>query len=198
MAADYLREIRRVQPHGPYHIAGECVGGICAHEMACQLREMGEDVALLMLFDTSVPDAAELADYLHAEDLKRSSENAVPPLATRLRRGIGKLARRFLKPSPHAPRPTDSGNLHPRGQEQYPITLMGHALRAYPGTVDLVVDADSRRQFGSLGWEKAQVGALKLHELPGDHITYIREHAEAAAAKFRELLEYRKADGFTG
>ena len=46
MAADYLREIRAVQPHGPYFLAGECVGGICAHEIACQLREAGEAVVL--------------------------------------------------------------------------------------------------------------------------------------------------------
>ena len=188
MAVDYLRELRSVQPHGPYLLAGECVGGICAHEMACQLREAGEEVALLMLFDTSVPSAAELANYLHAEDHRRAAENAPPPLATQLRRGVGQLVRKFIQPKAKAPRAADSGNLHPRGQEQYPITLMTHPLRPYVGAVDLIVDADSARQFGKLGWDKAQVGELRIHTLPGDHLTYIREHAETAAEKFRELL----------
>ena len=189
MAADYLREMRAVQPHGPYFLSGECVGGICAHEMACQLREAGEKVALLMLFDTSVPNPDELADYLRAEETKRTTENAPPNFAVRVRRGLGKLARTLLNRRSKQPRPADAGNQHPRGQERYPVTLMKHPLRPYDGAVQLVVDADSRRQYGALGWENARAGALHVHELPGDHITYIREYGESAAAKVRELLK---------
>jgi phthiocerol/phenolphthiocerol synthesis type-I polyketide synthase E len=52
MAAIYVKEILRVQPHGPYFIAGYCMGGTIAFEVAQQLREAGEAVALLALFDT--------------------------------------------------------------------------------------------------------------------------------------------------
>ena len=52
MAALYVREIRRVQPDGPYFIGGYCLGGTIAYEMAQQLREQGEQVALLAMFDT--------------------------------------------------------------------------------------------------------------------------------------------------
>jgi len=52
MASLYLREIRRVQAHGPYFIGGYCLGGAVAYEAACQLSAMGEEVALLALFDT--------------------------------------------------------------------------------------------------------------------------------------------------
>jgi phthiocerol/phenolphthiocerol synthesis type-I polyketide synthase E len=52
MAAVYVKEIRRVQPHGPYFIAGYCMGGTVAFEVAQQLRELGEPIALLALFDT--------------------------------------------------------------------------------------------------------------------------------------------------
>ncbi len=189
MAADYLREIRAVQPHGPYFLAGECVGGICAHEIACQFREAGEKVALLMLFDTSVPNPDELADYLRAEEIKRAAENAPPGFFVRIRRMLGKVVRAFLGKRHKQPRPADAGNQHPRGQERYPVTLMQHRPRPYDGAVQLVVDAESRRLYGSLGWENAQVGALHIHELPGDHITYIREFGESAAAKVRELLK---------
>lgn len=189
MAADYLREIRAVQPNGPYFLAGECVGGICAHEMACQLREAGEDVALLMLFDTSVPNANELSDYLRAEETKRAAENVPPSFAIRVRRGLGKFVRTFLKRHNKQPRPADAGNQHPRGQERYPVTLMSHKLRPCDCAVELVIDTDSRRLYGTLGWENAQVRALNIHELPGDHITYIRDYAESAAAKVRELLK---------
>jgi thioesterase domain-containing protein/non-ribosomal peptide synthetase component F len=52
MASLYVNEIRRVQPHGPYHLGGYCLGGTVAYEMAQQLKAQGEEVALLALFDT--------------------------------------------------------------------------------------------------------------------------------------------------
>ena len=52
MAALYVREIRRVRPHGPYCLGGYCGGGTIAYEVAQQLRREGEQVALLALFDT--------------------------------------------------------------------------------------------------------------------------------------------------
>lgn len=52
MAALYLKEIRRVQPHGPYFLGGYCGGGTIAYEAAQQLLAEGEPVALLAMFDT--------------------------------------------------------------------------------------------------------------------------------------------------
>ena len=52
MAALYVDEIRRVQPHGPYFLGGYCMGGTVAFEVAQQLQAEGEPVALLALFDT--------------------------------------------------------------------------------------------------------------------------------------------------
>ena len=52
MATLYIKEIRRVQPHGPYFIGGYCMGGTIAFEVAQQLRAEGEQIALLALFDT--------------------------------------------------------------------------------------------------------------------------------------------------
>jgi thioesterase domain-containing protein/acyl carrier protein len=52
MAAIYVKEIRKAQPHGPYFIGGYCMGGTVAFEVAQQLREAGQTVALLALFDT--------------------------------------------------------------------------------------------------------------------------------------------------
>ncbi|MER5774144.1 amino acid adenylation domain-containing protein [Streptomyces sp. NPDC002039] len=54
MAADYVREIRAVQPSGPYHLLGWSFGGMVAHAMATRLREEGEEVGLLVLLDTYV------------------------------------------------------------------------------------------------------------------------------------------------
>ncbi len=54
MASDYIAEIQRVQPHGPYFLVGECLGSRVAYETARQLRARGEEVRLLALLDGSV------------------------------------------------------------------------------------------------------------------------------------------------
>ncbi|MGW2424548.1 amino acid adenylation domain-containing protein [Streptomyces sp. NPDC001709] len=51
MADDYLDRIRKVQPHGPYHLLGWSFGGLIAHLMATRLQAEGEQVALLALLD---------------------------------------------------------------------------------------------------------------------------------------------------
>ncbi|OWA00800.1 non-ribosomal peptide synthetase [Streptomyces sp. CS113] len=50
-AEDYARQIRGVQPHGPYRLAGWSVGGVLAHTVAVLLQEAGEQVELLVLLD---------------------------------------------------------------------------------------------------------------------------------------------------
>jgi amino acid adenylation domain-containing protein len=51
MAADYVRNIRSAQPHGPYLIIGDCGGCSEAFETARQLRSQGEEIALLAILD---------------------------------------------------------------------------------------------------------------------------------------------------
>jgi thioesterase domain-containing protein len=55
MAARYLDALRRVQPQGPHQLAGWSLGGQIAFEMARRLREEGEAVDLLAVFDVSAP-----------------------------------------------------------------------------------------------------------------------------------------------
>ncbi|KAF9993662.1 hypothetical protein BGZ79_001642 [Entomortierella chlamydospora] len=52
MAKDYIDQIRRVQPHGPYQLLGWSFGGSVAYSMAVQLEKLGEKVDLLALMDT--------------------------------------------------------------------------------------------------------------------------------------------------
>lgn len=55
MAKEYLREIRRLQPEGPYRLCGASFGGLVAYETARQLSQTGESVSFLALIDTYAP-----------------------------------------------------------------------------------------------------------------------------------------------
>ncbi len=57
MASAYLVALKTIQPRGPYLLAGWSFGGVIAFEIARQLEERGEPVALLALFDTRAPEA---------------------------------------------------------------------------------------------------------------------------------------------
>ena len=51
MAADYAAAIRRLQPKGPYLLAGHCVGGLIAYAMAQHLKDQREQVAAVVMID---------------------------------------------------------------------------------------------------------------------------------------------------
>jgi len=55
MAAIHIEKIKTVQPKGPYYLAGWCVGGMVAYELAAQLEKMGEEVKFLAIFNTTPP-----------------------------------------------------------------------------------------------------------------------------------------------
>ncbi len=55
MAADFLAEIRKVQPRGPYYLGGYCLGGLTAYEISRQLLGQGEKVAFLAMISTRTP-----------------------------------------------------------------------------------------------------------------------------------------------
>jgi len=56
IAAEYVQLIRRVHPSGPYVLAGWCVAGALAFEIARQLVELQLPVAQLFLIDSWVPN----------------------------------------------------------------------------------------------------------------------------------------------
>src|SRR5690606_32986862 len=57
LASRYAAVLREQLPRGPYHLAGMCLGGIIAYEVARQLVASGHDVRTLSLFDARLPRA---------------------------------------------------------------------------------------------------------------------------------------------
>lgn len=67
MAADYVDKLRTLQPEGPYLLGGHSFGGVIAYEMASQLVQAGQEVALLAMFDTVLPQASPGHDAAETE-----------------------------------------------------------------------------------------------------------------------------------
>jgi len=68
MAAHYIKEIRKVQTEGPYFLAGYCLGGILAFEMAQQLTRQGHIVALVASINGVSPTYTDSSNLLDIEE----------------------------------------------------------------------------------------------------------------------------------
>jgi thioesterase domain-containing protein/acyl carrier protein len=67
IASIYLKAMQDLQPQGPYFLGGHSYGGNVAFEMAQQLVNQGQQVALLAIIDSSAPtykDKQILLDYI--------------------------------------------------------------------------------------------------------------------------------------
>jgi amino acid adenylation domain-containing protein len=56
MATNYIKEIKTVQPQGPYLLSGFSLGGLIAFEIAQQLQAQGQEIELLALVDPTSPN----------------------------------------------------------------------------------------------------------------------------------------------
>jgi amino acid adenylation domain-containing protein len=52
IAARYIRDLRTMQPNGPYFVGGFCLGAFIALEIAAQLRAENQDVGLVAVINT--------------------------------------------------------------------------------------------------------------------------------------------------
>ena len=118
-ARDYIAEMRIVQPQGPYILGGFSGGGITAYEIARQLTDAGEEIALLAMLDTPLPQRPLLSSKdkaLIKLQLSRNRASAIwgEWIKNRVQWELGKLRRRFEE----APAPLPDHQFHDAAIEQ--------------------------------------------------------------------------------
>jgi thioesterase domain-containing protein/acyl carrier protein len=208
LAANLIRALRDVQPHGPYYLGGWSHAGVIAYEIAQQLRSQGEVVALVALFDTCSPQYLQRFEGLQALPVRLFF------LAEKLLYHFGNL--RLLKPA----------EAMTYARERIRTILLGWKLRLWelwyrdmqlpaaehmkyssqfqylavkryqpmPSAAPLVLFRSQVLQTGRfrdplLGWGEVARNGLVLHELPGDHeAMFIEPGVELLAARLAECL----------
>lgn len=197
LSARNVREMRAVQPRGPYLLVGECVGGILAHAMARKLRETGEDVALLALLDTPFP--SPFRRLLHAfrwvrapwgDNLFRRLRHHWTVLRTLEppRRGVYtaekvRVAARRFRAIHGATR-----QLLQRQRASYVGALFASRPTPFDGRIHLVRSETGRRAGLAAAWVRVAAG-IEVADVPGDHESYLREHVDRLAVVLRRWLE---------
>jgi enterobactin synthetase component F len=61
IATDYLHQIRRIQPEGPYRLIGRSLGGLIGHSIAEQMQAQNLQVELLAMLDSSLFTSGEFS-----------------------------------------------------------------------------------------------------------------------------------------
>lgn len=215
LATLYLDDIRKVQPRGPYRIAGYSFGGLVAYEMARQLSLAGERVSLLAILDTMnrlhyrglpVAEKARMAaTYIHDrgsrhlarlrnKGFKAFAEEAAGAVQRKLRPLVTRLSRhRAVAPA--------GAVASTAGNEPLPVnhnlTIFAELAaryrpKPYAGRV-LVVHAEDRgleyRKNPTLGWEDLSAFGADVVFVPGDHMSFMRKpHVERLAEELTSRL----------
>ncbi|MGD9905023.1 MAG: SDR family NAD(P)-dependent oxidoreductase [Vicinamibacterales bacterium] len=218
MATRYVEVVRRVQPRGPYWLAGSSLGGIVAFEIARQLTAAGDEVALLALIDSWTPanlrswwfGPGDESVWARARRHVRELVTAGPRryLDTRLRnrrawhdyqqRARSEQERQDVLGAQAADHLASGAPMAPELLTYYLEQVYGEAYRAYdaaawPGTVTLfraMERANERDNDPSLGWSAVALGGLEVIAVPGPHGLMVREpHVATLAAELRAAID---------
>jgi acyl transferase domain-containing protein/thioesterase domain-containing protein/acyl carrier protein len=203
MAEHYLSSVRKLQPRGPYLLGGGSMGGAIAWEMALQLRQTGEEVALLAMFDTpgggQIPlgigdEADELAFLIGGTGIAAFADE-LRPLAPeeRLRRATGRAMEIGLLPETLEPERALSllavFQKHNEAMRRY-------EARRYPGGPGRIVFFRARERNPFLeanpetSWIDLAESGVEVQVVPGDHRTlYLPPHAEGLAKRLQAVLD---------
>jgi thioesterase domain-containing protein len=211
LAEPFVKMIREEQPRGPYMLEGWCAHGLLALEAAQQLREQGQDVALLVLLETINPERLrpqprwirEIArwqikmnlnqfDYMYRHSLAERQERE--RASTRPARKFTGMPRSLGKAPGRNPNGTDltrnaleilyaaAANYLPQPYDG-PVLLM----RSRKGLVGFSGDAD-------LGWGKTLGRDLEVCETQGNRYSMyaepnVKELAQQVSARLRNAVQ---------
>jgi acyl transferase domain-containing protein/thioesterase domain-containing protein/aryl carrier-like protein len=180
MARAYIEEIRKLRPRGPYLLAGYSGGGVVAFEMAQQLKALGEEVPLLVFFDTYHPQMPLRAVSLsrRLSRLRKEGLRYVKELARdRIERARVVHERLQIKlcllrgrPVPHALRDRQLTESFGRAAALYrPQPWQGKAVLFRAESVPFVFSGGGP----DYGWDSVVLGGVKTVMIPGNHDTLL-------------------------
>lgn len=183
IAAAMVENLRRVQPKGPYHLAGYSFGGLLAFEAARQLAAAGETVPFLAIFDVFTPAGRAVRPRW-----QRLGLHAYVLMTRRGRRKYLRDAMRGRREARRVDEHAAEGAATTGGSPTAHVRAVDAANRRasvtyqpgnYPGAAIFLPAADrpSYDLFykidASGGWAAVCGGGVRVIEVPGNHLTLL-------------------------
>jgi len=211
LAAHFIDEVRAARPRGPYLLAGGCVAGVVAYEMAQQFVARREEVPLVILLDVWYPPPPYLPDAVGLSLLRLphtiarfrrltpKEQRAYLCERTRIWAGwlAAELARRLRGGPARAPvrsRASTAAAELPAGLAAHLSAVRGRPSKSvwryrpqpYPGRLALLLAADTGVwpfPDRRLPWRKLALGGCDVHLVPGDHDGCLKQPYVRAVAR---------------
>ena len=210
MAACYVESIIKINPNGPYALAGFSFGGVVAFEMTRQLKEQGKAVSLTALLDSYVDSS-----YYHASlsrkkmiryfDINHRRLDYLMEMLTSWK----SLKLRFNAKKEHILKMYFGKKDLLTEQEALALEQFIEANGMVNGIVDRyhlkpqnfevdlfrAKDDDSYKLDPThLGWKKAALKGVKIHNIPGDHLDIVAPpNDKILAGMLQKILDERHA-----
>jgi len=183
MAAFYIKEIRAVQPEGPYNIGGYSLGGLIAFEMARQLQADGQEVGVLALLDT-YPGKPKTHKMLLSTLLTLPFDEQLKYVTHRGKRIHKGIKRRFE--FLFLPRPLkEVRRVFSIAEEKYRPQVYFGSATWFRATEKGLRGADNPTD----DWSKWVTGGVEVHDIVGDHGSILKEpDVSSLAEALRECL----------
>ncbi len=202
MVADFIKEIKAVQPKGPYFIGGYSFGGMLAFEIARQLQEQGEIIGLLLLLDPATNErrkttplkktrpgiASGEADTISAQLKEANQEVSAHPFRENIRRVFTGAWRR-VGPNSRIQREVINiffsaivrvGLTVPLKRRKdhslwtYRRLIKRYTPKQYVGKAVLIRSSDGTHAPEHY-WRKYISEPIEVHEVPGGHLDLFKE-----------------------
>ncbi|MHB9105595.1 MAG: non-ribosomal peptide synthetase [Armatimonadota bacterium] len=199
MAAHYIREMRSLQPHGPYYLGGHCFGGLVAFEMGLQLRAQGEQVAMVALVEAYGPKRpyrhsfqfrfqrlkARTSDLSPWERGQQAARGLKHWISDQLHGAAYRVLSRLNLASPRTLRRLDKIAF-------YRDIIRGYDGAVHPGDV-LLFRSEGHAYFDRdplLWWRGYVEGEIEVYEIAGLHSTFLEEpHVQVLGEKLAGCLQ---------
>lgn len=184
LAAFYIEEMKGLQPEGPYFLTGVSFGGVVAFEIAQQLHEQGETVALLALLDTyaSVVESVETNPIFRVIELMQTEQanELLKKIKMNLQGKIEKfndcLLRLRCKFHQRLGHQLSTHLQDFTYTEENDRALTSYTLKPYAGQVVLFAGSEAITGISpESGWRKLITSGLEIHQVPGDHLGILKE-----------------------
>ena len=186
-ARRHLRELRRLQPSGPYVLLGHSLGGLIALEVARRLLRAGEQVALVMTLDTFVPQHTARAVGSTAQTPTTAESDQRPQLSgVRLSRSqLWRNRIQLLRAGFLTDQPVESA----RAMEQVGWRVgRFHRPAPYHGRVLVVLGADNNHDE-RVWTDQLTPGDITITRVQADHMSIVREpHITEVVGHFLDAL----------
>ncbi|HYW21094.1 MAG TPA: amino acid adenylation domain-containing protein [Nodularia sp. (in: cyanobacteria)] len=195
MASHYIEALRSVQPKGPYFLGGWSFGGWVAFEMAQQLQNSGEEVALLAVLDTVAPIKSNIPSFVNT--FKFIITTLVPymwPFFLDYLRLITTPSKNRISEESKLRLLSESA-IVPMFRVFYANNqaVLNYVPHVYPKRINLFrtkVQLNVAEDEANMGWDQLAVEKTEIHDIPGNHLTMLRKpNIQILAAQLRACIE---------